>query len=375
MVRKNAVEKKVCLACPPSRNKRPLREFYKSNSPMHSDGFVPWCKNCIVKNSLDENGNIDVKKFKNVLRQIDKPFYMDYLRAAENECKKRLGESGKEIKNYGEKIIKRYMKNVQSLRQVNDKTYSDSEESGFSLNPKLAITEEQFIKELTNKAKDKKKRKWSKSDTQNKKYVISVLGYDPFEDVYLSEEDRRYGFNILAGYCDTEGIREDGHKIQGVIEISILYIQCRKITESINKELSHNILNGTEISKLVSSKTSLLSAIATIAKDNNIASNYNKNSKQGKDSLTSKMKEMEENGFRDIQVNLFDIKTSEAFKQIDEISNSNISKQLSLDSGDYNEIIKDQRELIKKYEEKTDFLEEENRKLKNRLIEIIGTTE
>ena len=84
---------------------------------------------------------------------------------------------------------------------------------------------------------------------------------------------------------------------------------------------------------------------------------------------------MEENGFRDIQVNLFDIKTSEAFKQIDEISNSNISKQLSLDSGDYNEIIKDQRELIKKYEEKTDFLEEENRKLKNRLIEIIGTTE
>ena len=202
------------------------------------------------------------------------------------------------------------------------------------------------------------------------KYVISTIGYDPYEDVGLSDADRKYCYNILSGYCDTDGISEDGHKMQGVIEMTMLYCQCKKITEAMNVELAKEDVDDAKVSKLTSSKSSLLSSIATIAKDNNIASNYNKNSKQGQSSLTSKMKEMAENGYRDIEVNLFDIKTSEAFKQIDQISNENIANQLTLDNNDYSEIVKEQREELLSATNELEALREENRILKNKIIDL-----
>ena len=79
---------------------------------------------------------------------------------------------------------------------------------------------------------------------------------------------------------------------------------------------------------------------------------------------------MEENGFSEIEVNLFDIKTSEAFKQIDQISNENIANQLTLDSNEYTDIIKEQREMITSYEDQLDELQEENRMLKNKIIDL-----
>ena len=97
---------------------------------------------------------------------------------------------------------------------------------------------------------------------------------------------------------------------------------------------------------------------------------YNKNSKQGQSSLTSKMKEMSESGFKEIEVNLFDIKTAEAFKQIDKISNENISNQLTLDSNEYGEIIKEQRDMISALTSELDSVKEENRNLKNKIIDL-----
>ena len=367
--------KKVCLACPPNKAEKSIRSFYKSNSPMHQDGYVPWCKNCIVDNSTGKQGEIDEEKFKNVLRQIDKPFYIDYLQSAVKEVSNEILGKGvatiEDVKYQGAKIIGRYMKNIQSLPQLADKSYKDSEKDNFSFDrrSKVRNISEELLKDVIREEKDKE-TVWNEDDEKKKRFVLSVIGYDPFEDIALSESDRKYGFNILSGYCDTEGISEDGHKIQSVIEISVLYIQVRKITEALNKELAEFDVSESRIKNLTTAKSTLLSSIATIAKDNNIASNYNKNSRQGKDSLTSKMKEMEENGFREIQVNLFDIKTSEAFRQIDEISNSNIAKQLSLDNNEYSEMVKEQREIIIKYRETIESLEEKNRKLENTIIDL-----
>ena len=82
------------------------------------------------------------------------------------------------------------------------------------------------------------------------------------------------------------------------------------------------------------------------------------------------IKEMEKNGFQEIKVNLFDIKTSEAFRQIDEISNQNIANQLTLDSSEYSEIVKEQREMIQNFESELNRLQEENRNLKNKIIDL-----
>ena len=83
------------------------------------------------------------------------------------------------------------------------------------------------------------------------------------------------------------------------------------------------------------------------------------------------MKEMEENDFEAIKVNLFDIKQAEAFKQIADLSNQSIMDQLTFDNSDYSDIVKEQRELIQKYETELDTYKEENRILKNKKYQII----
>jgi ABC-type enterochelin transport system substrate-binding protein len=82
------------------------------------------------------------------------------------------------------------------------------------------------------------------------------------------------------------------------------------------------------------------------------------------------MKKLLDDDFEEIRVNLFDIKTSEAMKQVADISNRSIMDQLSLDGNDYTQMLKEQREMIVDLTAKTDELKEENRNLKNRLADM-----
>ena len=370
--------KKKCTRC---HEEKKLTDFYSSNSPLFSiDKRVPLCKKCIQELCLNDEGEIDEVELNKTLRIIDKPYFKDSLASSYQQFLREHSYIEEEdVKKYGDKVLGLYFKNIM-LRQDKDKSYEDSEKEGFiHHNSNTTISEKEKIiqkysdiQEQKNTKQDNQKSdvdtKWTKEDKQNMKYVISKLGYDPFESVGLDDFDRKYCFNLLSGYFDTPGILEDGHKKQCVIEITMSYCQCRKITEELNLELSRSDSNEKKVASLTSAKSSLLSSIATIAKDNNISSNYNKNSSQGQDSISSMMKEMEKNGFEEIRVNLFDIKTSEAFKQIDSISNENIANQLTLDSSEYSDMVKEQREMIKNFESELEQLKEENRNLKNKVI-------
>lgn len=380
--------KKVCTCCHDEKN---LTDFYYSSSPMYSlDERIPVCKECCKTSVLSEDGRIDFDKFKDLLRNIDKPLYFDLLFSSEESVKKENSYlSNEEVSLHGYEILQKYFMMV-VMRQDRAKSYSDAEKEGFiHQNSNRTKKEKEEIlnrySHLINQClqnnslshihtsqspKQEASIKLTKDDKQNRKYIISKLGYDPFEDVGLDEFDRKYCFNLLSGYFDTPGILEDGHKKQCVIEITMSYCQCRKITDELNTELSKPEVNEKRITSLTNAKTSLLSSIANIAKDNNISSNYSKQASQGQDSISSMMKEMEKHDFEEIKVNLFDIKTSEAFRQIDEISNTNISNQLTLDNNEYSDIVKEQRDLIRKYESSIDELKEENRKLKNRIIDL-----
>ena len=372
--------KKTCSCCHKTKN---LTSFYLSYSPMYSlDQRVPVCKDCCKTSVLNEDGTIDYAKFKILLRNIDKPLYYDLLWSAEESIKSENSYiDDEQVKLYGKDILQKYFTLV-VMRQDRARCYSDSENEGFmhKNNNRSSEEREKIIAKykpifestsaVINPAKPSTNIKWTKEDKQNMKYVISKLGYDPFQDIGLDDFDRKYCYNLLSGYFDTPGILEDGHKKQCVIEITMSYCQCRKITETLNVELLKSDSNEKKISSLTSAKTSLLSSIATIAKDNNISSNYNKNSSQGQESISSMMKEMEKNGFEEIKVNLFDIKTSEAFRQISEISNQNIANQLTLDTNEYSDIVKEQREMIKNFESELDQLKEENRNLKNKIIDL-----
>lgn len=384
---KKETKKKICPVC--KKEKSIATGFYKSSSPLFAlDGCVPICIDCVKNDVVNEDGTVNENKLKTMCQRLDKPFYSDELDSAFLQAKSEHSYlSDDEIAKYGNKIVGFYFKNINTLRQNKDRSFADSEKDGF-VHKTYNVNARQKKETITNRyidIKDKNNKqqqpiqksdgdtKWTKEDKQNMKYVISKLGYDPFESVGLDDFDRKYCFNLLSGYFDTPGILEDGHKKQCVIEITMSYCQCRKITEELNLELSRSDSNEKKVASLTSAKTSLLSSIATIAKDNNISSNYNKNSSQGQESISSMMKEMEKNGFEEIKVNLFDIKTSEAFRQISEISNQNIANQLTLDTNEYSDIVKEQREMIKNFESELDQLKEENRNLKNKIIDLEST--
>ncbi len=249
-----------------------------------------------------------------------------------------------------------YLRQLQ-MRQHQYKNFSNCITDG-----ELLKTEREFKEEVESK--------WNKQDKQNMNFAISVVGYDPFDDCNMTDNDRRYCFNILAGYCDVDGIKDDGHKIQSVVQITQNQLQIRKLDEMINQELLANHPDEKRIKELTSTKKQLQDSMSKIAQDNNLSSAYNANSGVGKHTLSKKMKEMLKDGYEEIRVNLFDIRTSEAMKQVADLSNQSILEQLTFDANDYTDMLKEQRELIKKLQSDTDSLEEENRMLKNKIIDL-----
>ena len=236
------------------------------------------------------------------------------------------------------------------------------------------LTEEEYEEFTDNledeEAKEEREAKWSKSDKQNMNFAISTCGYDPFDNCGMTDNDRKYCFNILSGYLDTEGVTQDGHKIQSIIQIVQSQLQCRKLDEFINAELLSTHPDESKIKTWSTTKKQLLDSIAKIAQDNNLSSAYSQNTSKGANTLSYKMKEMVLNGFDDVKVNLFDIETSEAMKQIADISNRSIMEQLTWDSNDYTEMIKEQREKLLMLQDENGELKEQNRILQNQIIDL-----
>lgn len=83
------------------------------------------CKTCLQKLCFDERAqDIDIDEFKNVLRQMDKPFISAILQASTNQYNDTY--SGKRVpKNNRNKIIGYYFKNINTLRQYTTMSWTD----------------------------------------------------------------------------------------------------------------------------------------------------------------------------------------------------------------------------------------------------------
>ncbi len=333
-----------CVCC--STIKKEGEFFINKTSPVFKSygQRVPVCKNCLQTMydllSKKYDGQIALKYCCAIL---DMPYSEE---AYANACK------GYDTLNLGI-----YVRQMQ-FKQFKNKTFLNSLLDG------SVSKSERTVKEII-------ESKWSSKDTQNMNYCVTTFGYDPFEDCGMSNDDRKYCFNILSTYCDIPGIKDDGHKMQACIQICQSQLQVRKIDEQLNNELDND--NGADddrIRLLAASKKQLQDIIAKLAQDNNISSKYNGNSKHGKDTLSQKEKEMFSDGYEPVRPNLFDIKTSESFKQVMEISLKCMGEQLAFDDADCAEMIKNQRETNVKLREKLEETEEENRNLKNELNDL-----
>ena len=126
--------KKICSECGKPRVKS---SFYVSSSSY--DGLMPICRKCIYKATFDPTTNdIDVNGFSEILCKVNKPFIESVLESSKKEFRKKVQNGRCKDKtgiDYIEAIVGLYFKNISSLPQYKNITYS-------SLNSKAAKKQE-----------------------------------------------------------------------------------------------------------------------------------------------------------------------------------------------------------------------------------------
>ena len=120
-------------------------------------------------------------------------------------------------------------------------------------------------------------------------------------------------------------------------------------------------VDSDNINKLSSVKKNLLSTINTMAKENGISAITSGKKTQGGNSLTRIMREMADNNFEEIKVNVIGSKLSESYKEVATDNIKAILAELKFTGDEYAEMLSQQTELVAKQQEKIDKLEEDKR--------------
>ncbi|GFN32589.1 hypothetical protein [Paenibacillus xylaniclasticus] len=329
---------KICSCCNKSKNAE--KNFYKSNSKFHSDGRVGICKDCVRENV---NAN-DILSVKTMLLHLNRPFLASYWDNAVLEGEKK-----------GQEPFGLYLKTLQLNGITKDLTWLESDHENKD-NIQVSTTSQAIDNQLS-----------SLDDSKNRDDVIRLIGYDPF--LYENPDDKKSLYDKLVDFLD-ESTLEDSFKLPVVIEIVKTFNQIDKMNSALALMLadtSSMMTNTGSIKSLIETKDKMYKSVLALAKDNGISVNHNNNKSKGGNTLNGIVKKLNEIGLEDATVNLFDLETCEAMKQIADISHRSILDQLLFDENDYAEMLAEQKEIIRKHDEKTTKLEEEVRLLKIKL--------
>lgn len=336
--------------------------FYKSgnNSPLWlaNSGYAPICKTCIdrFKSVISDRYKSEEYAMKVICHYMDWYFSGDAFASL--------------AKNAQQYTPGMYSRIVNNTAQYKSKTFIDSIVDGEISKTNIVAEKNGTLPgELSPPKISLLNVTWDDKDEKNRRYVIETYGYDPLEDMQeATVMDRKYCYNALSSYCDTEGISEDGHKMMCCVSMVKTFLQIKKLDEEINKVSNDYEIDDARLKNLMASKKQALDTITNLAKDNNISSQWNRNIRAGQGTMSDKIREMYENGFDPSRVNLFDIKTCESIKQTADLSFQSIMDQLQLDENDYTRVIKNQREMVQDMTNEIDRLKEENRQLSNKVL-------
>lgn len=329
-------------------------KFYVSTDPLNKSGLTPICKDCAKKIALKiGKDKVEHEPDKDsvilALKYLDKPFLNDLWDASVLEADNLA--SGRVKSN----PWNAYIKNV-AMGQYNCKTFSDSDfyySKKDENNDNIDDTSNSFSvnKDLLD------------TFTQNKKDVIRLLGYDPFEKEQPG--DQPYLYASLIGYLDSsEDANEDRLKTSSSIEIVKSFSHIEKINDvitSLMSDVKNMEKNISTIKNLEDTKNKITSSVLNLAKDNGISLKHSVNASKGENTWTGKVRKMKEMNMSEAETNLYNIEYSAGLQQVAEISDAAILKQIRLDENDYNDMIIQQRELINKYKKKSDESEEKSR--------------
>ena len=346
-----ADEKYLCYGC---GKKQRRSEFYTSTDPFNTVGIIPYCKDCLEKiarnynNNYKEFGDVTKTSLMAACERADVPYIETLWESSINEV------NNPNLKKPKTNVWAAYIKNVK-LGQYNGKRWRDGDlfKGGAKIQ---SDTEDKIASTMTPEVLDEYHT--------NKRDLIRLIGYDPFAN-YPVEEDLPVLYAQIISFIDEE-TKNDGMKMNAVIQIVQAFNQIQKLNDAINELLADtkklNSNNGT-IKQHSDTISKLLSGANALAKDNGISVNFNNSKSKGQNTLTGKMKELDLIGFRDAKINMYDIDYCAGMQQVANISAKSQVDQIGFDENVMNEINNIRRELIDELTKQRDKANERARRL------------
>lgn len=354
-----ADEKYLCYCC---GNKKSRSSFYVSTDPFNSVGIIPYCKDCLEKiarnynNTRKDFGDVTKTSLMNACERADVPFIETLWASSLNEV------NDPNLKKPKTNAWAAYIKNVK-MQQYNGMRWRDGDlfKEGNS-DTTTVVSEDRDVNPEVLEELEK-----------NRKDVIKLIGYDPFEKE--AEEDKPLLYAQLIGYIDGDGNNDDMTRILDSIEIVRGYLQLQKLNDMSARAFANLAQTGQsgEIKNYMDTKKKVADVISQLAEQSCISQKHNKNSKKGENTWTGKIKMLKDLNLREAENNGFDIGTCRGMQQVLEISDASIMKQLALDESEWSDMVAEQRSKIVKLQSERDVYKEVNRILLRENIDLRDT--
>ena len=370
--KKTAADDKKYL-CPYCLKEKKRSEFYVSTDPKVLTGITSMCKDCVKKIALswDENrqefGACTKKSVMDALEYIDRPFLENLWNSSYAEW------ANQDAKLRRTTIWDCYIKNVSMVNYRGMRWRDGDIFNTYVEDAKQMAALESGNKEAAQTLLDG--QEVNNEFEKNRKDVIRLLGYDPFEGEKI--EDQPLLYSQLIGYLDAGGDgNDDMMRTSSAITIVRGFLQQAKIDDKLAKAMANPNVNPAELKTLLDSKQKISSTISQLAEQSCLSLKHNKNASKGENTWTGKIKKIKELNLREGEVNGFDLMTCKGMQQVMDLSNASILKQLALDESEYSDIVAEQRKMVTQltmerdnYKEITRILLRENLDLKDLLEE------
>ena len=358
--------------CPFCLKEKKKSEFYMSSDPKVLTGITSICKDCTKKIALawDDNrqefGVCTKKSVMEALEYIDKPFLNNLWDSSYAEWANQEGQLRRTT------IWDAYIKNV-GMVQYRGMRWRDGDIfQTYVEDAKQVAALESGNKEAAQTLIDS--QEVSNEFEKNRKDVIRLLGYDPFEGEKL--EDQPLLYSQLIGYLDAGGDgNDDMMRTSSAITIVRGFSQQAKIDDKIAKAMANSNVNTAEIKSLLDAKKNLSGTISLLAEQSCLSLKHNKNASKGENTWTGKIKKLKDLNLREAEVNGFDIGTCRGMQQVLEMSDASIMRQLSLDESEWSDMVAEQRQKLIEVQNERDVYKEINRILLRENLDLRDTLE
>lgn len=349
---KNAVDGDVkiyrCTMCGKEET-NPEKKFYKlTYSPDHkgNDGYAHICISCIKQEFERLTKRYNNKMATMVIcAKLNVPFYRSLYESIHRQ------QDGFAFGHY--------------IRQTNAKQYAGKTFALTLAGGELEVTK----KEAEEEAEELAESNWTVDERRAKNEVIAMMGYDPF-DGYLPKVRKKL-FTELLGYLDDDEVLSDNYKLAQIIQVINNNLQINQYDVALSKLDPGS--DADEIARLNKIKKDLVIGNEKIAKENGISVKGRGDQRAGKGTLTGLMRDMREKDIDEAEVNFYNQLMSPASRWAANISMQSMLENIQLDENDINDIIEEQRKLLKEYQDKNDELLEERRLWKVKEYEIDET--